>query len=157
MEEGVLDECGESSPCSSPGGASCAHSQRCALPGGCSSPDSSEPRPKIPSLASCAVLSCSVVSDSATPWTAACQAPLSTGFSRQEYWSGLPCPPQGIFPTQGLNPGLRHCRRILYQLSYREVPPGKLSEAKFLSPPPNSKEGRDAPKKPSYQLSPYSP
>ena len=27
-----------------------------------------------------------------TPWTVACQAPLSTGFSRQEYWSGLPCP-----------------------------------------------------------------
>ena len=29
----------------------------------------------------------------ATPWTVACQAPLSTSFSRQEYWSGLPCPP----------------------------------------------------------------
>ena len=35
----------------------------------------------------------SVVSDSVTPWTAARQAPLSLGFSRQEYWSGLPCPP----------------------------------------------------------------
>ena len=32
----------------------------------------------------------SVMSDSATPWTAAYQAPLSMGFSRQEYWSGLP-------------------------------------------------------------------
>ena len=32
----------------------------------------------------------SVVSDSATTWTVACQAPLSIGFSRQEYWSGLP-------------------------------------------------------------------
>ena len=31
-------------------------------------------------------------------------ASLSTGLPRQEYWSGLPCPPQGIFPTQGLNP-----------------------------------------------------
>ena len=29
----------------------------------------------------------------ATPWTVAHQAPLSMGFSRQEYWSGLPCPP----------------------------------------------------------------
>ena len=29
----------------------------------------------------------------ATPWTVACQAPLSLGFSRQEYWSRLPCPP----------------------------------------------------------------
>ena len=34
----------------------------------------------------------SVVSDSATPWTAAHQAPLSMGFSRQEHWSGLPFP-----------------------------------------------------------------
>ena len=31
----------------------------------------------------------------ATPWTVACQAPLSMGFSRQEYWSGLPRPPPG--------------------------------------------------------------
>ena len=36
-------------------------------------------------------------------WTVACWAPLSMGFSRQEYWSGLPCPPQGIFLTQGFN------------------------------------------------------
>ena len=46
----------------------------------------------------------------ATPWTIACQAPLSMGFSRQEYWSGLP---QGIFLTQESNPGLLHCRQIL--------------------------------------------
>ena len=38
-------------------------------------------------------------------WTVAPQAPLSMGFSRQEYWSGLPCN-QGIFRTQGLNPCL---------------------------------------------------
>ena len=30
-----------------------------------------------------------------TPWTVGCQAPLSMGFSRQECWSGLPCPPPG--------------------------------------------------------------
>ena len=47
-----------------------------------------------------------VVSDSATPWAVAHQAPLSMGFSGQEYWSGLPCPPPGIFSTQGSNPGL---------------------------------------------------
>ena len=41
------------------------------------------------------------------------------GFSRQEYRSRLPCPPQGIFPNQVLNPGLPHCRQILYQLSYQ--------------------------------------
>ena len=45
------------------------------------------------------------------------------GFSRQEYWSGLPCPPPGFFPTQGSNPGLFHCRQILYHWATREVPP----------------------------------
>ena len=34
----------------------------------------------------------------ATPWTVARQAPLSVGFSRQKYWSGLPCPPPGDLP-----------------------------------------------------------
>ena len=39
------------------------------------------------------------MSDSfATPWTVACQVPLSMGFSRQEYWSELPCPPPGDLP-----------------------------------------------------------
>ena len=134
----------------------------------------------------------------ATPWTVACQAPPSKGFSRQDHWSGLPFPSpggssfsrdrhwvshiagrlyhlshqgnpnirnvfshsskseseshsvasnslqphwlyspwnspgqntgvgslsllQGIFPTQGSNTGLQHCRRILYQLSHREA------------------------------------
>ena len=91
----------------------------------------------------------------ATPWSAAYQAPPSMGFSRQEYWSGVPLPSplyvlwgckelgttellslslsgkitgedccsflQRIFPTQGLNPVLLHCRQILYHFSYREV------------------------------------
>ena len=39
-----------------------------------------------------------------TPWTVACQAPLSMGFSRQEYWSGLPCPPPGDLPYPGIEP-----------------------------------------------------
>ena len=38
-----------------------------------------------------------------TPWTAACQAPLSIGFPRQEYWSGVPFPSPGDLP----NPGIR--------------------------------------------------
>ena len=52
------------------------------------------------------MFNCSVVStDSVTPWTVARQAPLSMGFSRQEHWSGLPCPPPGgISQIQGLNP-----------------------------------------------------
>ena len=37
--------------------------------------------------------------------------------SRQEHWSGLSFPSPGIFPTQGSNPGLPHCRQILYHLS----------------------------------------
>ena len=37
-------------------------------------------------------------------WTIALQSPLSIGLSRQEYWSGLPCPLLGIFLTQGWNP-----------------------------------------------------
>ena len=49
--------------------------------------------------------SCSVVSDSATPWTVARQAPLSMGFSRQEYWSGLPFPSPGDLPNPGIEPG----------------------------------------------------
>ena len=44
--------------------------------------------------------------DSSTLWTVARQTPLSMGFSRQECWSGLSCPPQGIFLTQGSNLGL---------------------------------------------------
>ena len=36
--------------------------------------------------------------------TIACQAPLSMGFSRQEYWSGLPSPPPGEIPNPGIKP-----------------------------------------------------
>ena len=43
------------------------------------------------------------------------------GDCRQEYRSGLPCPLSGIFPTQGSNPGLPHCRWILYRLSHRKA------------------------------------
>ena len=54
----------------------------------------------------CAVLShFSHVSLSATPWTVACQAPLSMAiFSRQEYWSRLPCSPSGDLPDPGIEP-----------------------------------------------------
>ena len=40
----------------------------------------------------------------ATMWAVACQAPLSTGFCRQEYWSGLPFPPPGDLPNPGIKP-----------------------------------------------------
>ena len=49
--------------------------------------------------------SCSVVSDSfAIPWIVAHQDHLSKGFSRQEYWSGLPFPPPGELPDPGIEP-----------------------------------------------------
>ena len=45
------------------------------------------------------------MSDSlATPWTVAGQVPLSMGFPRQEYWSGLPCPPPEDLTNLGIEP-----------------------------------------------------
>ena len=41
----------------------------------------------------------------ATSWTVACQAPLSIGFPRQKYWSGLPFPSPGDLPKPGIEPG----------------------------------------------------
>ena len=68
-------------------------------------------------------VSCSVLCQFfATPWTIAHQAPLSMGFSRQEYWSGCHSLLQGIFLIQKWNPGLLNCRQILYLLSYQGSP-----------------------------------
>ena len=50
------------------------------------------------------MLSCSVLSNSVTPWTVAHKAPLSVGFSRQEYWRGLPFPMPGDLPNPGIVP-----------------------------------------------------
>ena len=53
----------------------------------------------------CEVSSLSCVQLFATPWTVAHQALPSMGFSRQEYWSGLPFPSPGALPDPGLEPG----------------------------------------------------
>ena len=45
------------------------------------------------------------VDSSETPWTVACQAPLSMGFPRQEYWNGLAFPSPGDLPNPGIEPG----------------------------------------------------
>ena len=69
------------------------------------------------------MLSHSVMSSSLQPrgpWPARLLCPQ--GCSRQEYWSGLLCPPTGDLPAQGLNPGLPHCRQILYHLSHQGSP-----------------------------------
>ena len=78
------------------------------------------------------MLSRSVVSDSLRPhglWPIRLLYP--SGFSRQEYWSGLPCPPPEIFPTQGWNPDVPHCRRILYSLSHQGSPKKTLGFRKY--------------------------
>ena len=57
----------------------------------------------------------------AIPWTVACQAPLSMGFSRQEYWSGLPFPSPGGLP----NPGIEPRSPALEADALTSEPPGK--------------------------------
>ena len=58
----------------------------------------------------------------ANPWTEEPGRLQSMGFSRQEYWSGLPFPSSGDLPNPGINPGLLRCRQILYQRSYKGSP-----------------------------------
>ena len=60
----------------------------------------------------------------AAPWTIAHQAPLSMGFSRQEYWSGLLCPPPGDLPSREIEPHL-FCLRHQQMCSLPLAPPGK--------------------------------
>ena len=57
----------------------------------------------------------------ATPRTVGCQAPLSMGFSRQEYWIGLPFPSPGDLPYPGIEPG----SPTLQADSLPSEPPGK--------------------------------
>ena len=66
------------------------------------------------------------MSDSAALWTVARQAPPSTGFSRQEYWSGLPCPSPGDLPNPGIEP-VSLKSPALQAGSLPLAPPGKLT------------------------------
>ena len=59
----------------------------------------------------------------ATLWTIACQAPLSMGFSRHEYWSGLPCPPPGDLP------GIKSKSPALQGDSLPSEPPGNAQHS----------------------------
>ena len=71
------------------------------------------------------LLSCSVVSDSVTPWTVGLQPLLFMGFSRQEYWGRLPFPPPGDLP----NPGIELTSPVspaLVGRFFSTEPPGKL-------------------------------
>ena len=65
----------------------------------------------------------------ATPWNRAHQAPLSTGFSRREYWSGLPFPPPGDLHNQRSDPHPLHCLAD----SFTAAPPGKPPSLSVVS------------------------
>ena len=69
----------------------------------------------------------------ATLWTVTHQTSLPMGFPRQEYWSGLPFLLQGIFPMQGSNPDLLHCKQILYHLSHQQSPCLLILSTKYVS------------------------
>ena len=74
---------------------------------------------------SCSV-NCSFVSDSLRRYRLQpTRLPCPWIFSRQKYWSGQPCPPPGDLPDPGSNPGLLHCRQILYHLSHQANPGGE--------------------------------
>ena len=66
---------------------------------------------------------CLVAQSCLTPWTVACQAPLSMGILQVRIlvWVAMPFS-RGIFPTLGSNPGFPHCRQILYYLSHQGSP-----------------------------------
>ena len=73
----------------------------------------------------CVLSRCSHVRLFVTPWTVAHQAPLSVGFSRQGYWTGLPCPPPGSSRSGDWTRiclHLLHCRPILYPVSHLGSP-----------------------------------
>ena len=71
----------------------------------------------------CVCVSCSVVSDSFQPHVAR-QAPLSVGFSRQEYWRGLPFPSPGNLPDPGIEPGSPTLEADSMVWATREAPMG---------------------------------
>ena len=64
------------------------------------------------------------------PWTVACQAPLSMGFSSPEYWNGLPLPSPGDFPYPGIEPGspALQTEALLSELPGKPI--SKLSKSK---------------------------
>ena len=67
-------------------------------------PQASRKRPATPDPSRIVLSRFSRVQLSVTPWTITCQPPLSMGFSRQEYWSGLPCPPPEDLPNPEIEP-----------------------------------------------------
>ena len=77
------------------------------------------------SMRACMLSHFSHVQPFMTPWTVAYQAPVSMGFSRQEYWSGFPCLPPGDLP----NPGIKLGSTALQVDPLSVKLPGKPSES----------------------------
>ena len=70
----------------------------------------------------------------ANPWTVASQAPLSLGSSREEYWSGLPCPAPGDLPNPGMEPTSAASPALQANslpLSHRGIPLSTVSSPKW--------------------------
>ena len=67
-----------------------------------------------------------------TPWTVACQSPLSMGFSREEYWSGLPFLSSGDLPDPGIESWSPAWQADSLLIELREPPPYLLSKSVFL-------------------------
>ena len=65
------------------------------------------------------------MSNSVTQWTVDCQDPLSMGFPRREYWSGLPFPTSGDLPDPGVKPLAPAVDPVLQANSLPAEPPGK--------------------------------
>ena len=80
------------------------------------------------SVCLCVLSQFSHVQPFATPWTVACQAPLSKGFSRQEYWSELPCLPPGDLP----HPGIERTPFYVSCIGRRVLTISTIWEAQFI-------------------------
>ena len=85
----------------------------------------------------------------ATPWTVARQAPLSMGFPRQEYWSGLPFPSPGDLPNPGIKP---RSPASLAGGFYTTMPPGKPKGA-IMDPYKNLRPFQEAGAKEDFYVS----
>ena len=88
-----------------------------------------------------------------TPWTVAHQAPLSMGFSRQEYWSGLPCPPPGHLPDPGIEPVSLMSPALageFFTTSTAWEAPGKVQERSIQIPPNPAQDGVRHPMPPGF-------
>ena len=80
-----------------------------------------------------------------TPWAIACQAPLSMGFSRQEYWSGLPFPSPGDLPDPRIQPTSLQLTQFWSFLWLSNMPLGFPAGSVVKNPPANAGDADSTP------------